>query len=465
MLLTISTTHRPATDLGYLLHKNPENVHEAELAFGTTHMFYPEASDERCTFALLLDIDPIGLVRRRQKHADRTLEHYVNDRPYAASSFLSVAMARTLRTALSGKSNERPELAETAIPLTATITPLPCRGSATLVDELFAPLGYDVTVETTQLDAHFPDWGESPYVHLTLKATCRLKDLLNHIYVLVPVLDRRKHYYVSRDELEKLLAKGEGWLANHPAKELIAKRYLKYRGSLAAEAMARLVAEEDTADALDDAPKDAIEEALEQPLRLHDMRLDRVAEVLKEAKARRVVDLGCGEGKLLRRLLADKSFDEIVGIDVSIVSLERAAERLRLERMSERQRKRIRLLQGALTYRDRRIEGYDAVALVEVIEHLEPDRLGAMERAVFEFAHPRLVVITTPNREYNAKFDGMAEGKLRHPDHRFEWTRDEFAAWAKPVAERYGYELRFEALGEEDGELGAPSQMAMFERA
>ena len=148
--------------------------------------------------------------------------------------------------------------------------------------------------------------------------------------------------------------------------------------------------------------------------------------MLKASGARRVVDLGCGSGKLLKRLLAEKQFTEILGVDVGIQDLEIAARRLRLDTLSERQRARIRIVQGALTYRDTRIEGFDAAALVEVIEHIDPDRLGSVERVVFEFARPGLVVVTTPNREYNAKFEGMQPGQLRHPDHRFEWTRAEF---------------------------------------
>lgn len=472
MLLTITTTHRPATDLGYLLHKNPTGLHEIELSFGRAHAFYPEACEDRCTFALVLDVDPVALVRGKPGGQGGPLDQYVNDRPYAASSLLSVAIARALGTALGGRSREREDLARTPIPLTATITPLPVRGDEDLVGKLFTPLSYAVEATSIPLDETMPAWGASPYVRLTLSATCRLKDLLTHLYVLIPVLDRRKHYFIAEDEIEKLLAKGEGWLAAHPEKEMIVRRYLWRKRSLAQEALARLIETDETAPAtevsegpeVETAPKDAAEEALEKPIRLHDQRLDTVTGVLKRARAKRVLDLGCGDGKLLRRLLAEKQFEDIVGVDVSIVSLERAGRRLKLDRMPERQRARIRLLQGALTYRDKRIEGYDAAALVEVIEHLDIDRLAAMERVVFEFARPGVVVVTTPNREYNARFAGLAPGQLRHADHRFEWTRAEFRGWAEPAAERFGYRVAFSGVGEEDAALGAPSQMAVFER-
>jgi 3' terminal RNA ribose 2'-O-methyltransferase Hen1 len=196
MLLTLTTTHRPATDLGYLLHKNPGKVQSFELSFGRAHVFYPEASDERCTAALLLDVDAVGLVRSRKGPAGEgfSLEQYLSDRPYAASSFLSVAIARVFASALAGTSRGRQELADTAIPLTARIAALPCRGGERLLRSLFEPLGYSVTADRHTLDERFPEWGESAYFTVELDATKRLCDLLSHLYVLVPVLDDDKHY-------------------------------------------------------------------------------------------------------------------------------------------------------------------------------------------------------------------------------------------------------------------------------
>lgn len=488
MILTITTTHSPATDLGFLLHKNPGRVHEMPLSFGRAVMFYPEAAEAKTTFALLLDIDPVQLVRGKNRNAQGLFDQYVNDRPYAASSFLSVAIAKTLRNALGGSSKERAELAETAIPLSARVLPVPVRGAEDLVRDLFGPLGYEVGIERIPLDEKLgylgEGWDESPYVAIDLSGTVRLCELLSHIYVLVPVLDKKKHYFVDRHELEKLVEKGESWLGSHPAKELIASRYLRFKKSWAREALARLAVEDsieevlaeeegaeapsaaagDTAGEPKETAKDAAEEALEKPIRLHELRLDTVAERLKLLGARKVVDLGCGSGKLLKRLMAEKQFDDILGIDVSAGCLENAERRLRLDRLSERQRARIRILHGTLTYRDRRLEGFDAAALVEVIEHLDPDRLAALERVVFEFARPHHVLVTTPNREYNQLFEGMAPGTLRHADHRFEWTREEFAGWAKPVAGRFGYAVEFSGLGEAHEAHGAPSQMAVFSR-
>lgn len=464
MLLTITNTHRPATDLGYLLHKSPYRVQSFPLSFGQAHVFYVEARPERCTAALLLDVDPVGLVRhgRGASGAGRTLEQYVNDRPYVASSFLSVALARVFGSAMSGRSLDHEDLAETPLPLRAKISALPCRGGEAILRRLFEPLGYEVTAQQHALDEKFPEWGESPYFTVELMGRVRLRDLLTHLYVLVPVLDNEKHYWVGDEEVEKLLRRGEGWLAAHPEREAITHRYLKYRRSLANEALARLV-EEETADPdASEAAHDNEEERVERPLSLNERRLSAVLAALKSVEARRVIDLGCGEGRLLKALLEDRSFDEIVGMDVSHRALEMAADRLRLERMPTKTRERIKLMQGSLNYRDKRLAGFDAATVVEVIEHLDEPRLAAFERVLFEFARPQAVVLTTPNVEYNVKFEGLPAGKFRHQDHRFEWSRAEFQTWAERVAARYGYTVRFLPVGDEDPQTGAPTQMAVF---
>jgi len=460
MLLTITNTAPQATDLGYLLHKNPSRLHTFELAFGKAHVFYPEARADRCTAALQLEIDPIGLVRGRG--GERTLDQYVNDRPYAASSFLSVAIAQVLGTALSGRSKERPELADADLPLEASVAVVPCRGGEEFLRRLFEPLGYTVAAKQHVLDEKNPDWGMSRYFTVTLTATTKLVELLSHLYVLIPVLDDDKHYWIGDDEVAKLVRHGEGWLETHPEREAIAHRYLKHQRGLAKRALEQLVVEE-VVDPDEAAAVHAQEEAtLEERISLNQQRIGSVLAALKNANAKRVLDLGCGEGQLLRALMKDKAFDEIVGVDVSHRALEIAAERLKLERMPDKQRERIKLIHGSLTYRDERLAGFDAAAIVEVIEHLDLPRLRAFERVLFEFAKPRTVVVTTPNVEYNVKFENLPTGKLRHRDHRFEWTRAEFQSWARGVAERFGYQVRFLTVGTEDASVGSPTQMAVF---
>lgn len=464
MLLTITLSRPPAADLGFLLHKHPERVQSVGLSFGRAHVYYPVVEEARCTAALLVDVDPVALVRgRRGAGGDGLLDQYVNDRPYAASSLLSVALADVFRSALAGRSHERPELVEEWLPLEAMVAVLPCRGGEPVLRRLFEPLGYAVTAQGYQLDEQFPAWGASPYWTLKLKARQRLQTLLRHLYVLIPVLDDDKHYWVGDDEVEKLLRYGEGWLGQHPERQLVAARYLKHRRRLIDTAVARLTDDQgetdsDAADAVPDVPATGTEPALS----LHQQRLATVLAVLKSSGAKRVLDLGCGEGRLLQLLLADPAFSTITGLDVSARSLEYAAERLNLDRLPGAQRERVQLIHGSLTYRDHRLSGYDAAAVIEVIEHLDPARLPAFERVLFEQARPGVVVMTTPNAEYNDRFPGLPTGRLRHRDHRFEWTRVEFQTWARRVAVQFGYSVECSPLGPEDPILGAPSQMAVF---
>ena len=463
MLLTIATTHQPATDLGFLLHKNPDRFQSYDLSFGKAHVFYPEASAERCQVCLLLDVDPVAMVRGKGQ-GDGLLDQYVNDRPYVASSFLSVAISQVFGSALQGRCKDRPELVATSLSLEARLDVLPVRGGERFLQSVFEPLGYSVEAVRHPLDERFPEWGESPYFSVTISKLTTLSDLLSHLYVLVPVFDNAKHYFVGEDELEKLLAKGSGWLANHPEREEITRRYLKHQPSLFRQALARLVQEEQPSEAEGDEqrPADKAEEVLEKPLSLHEQRIGAVLATTRASGAKRVLDLGCGEGKLLRELLKDKQFEEIVGMDVSIRTLETAHDRLKLDRLPERQAARIKLIHGSLIYRDRRLEGFDVAAVVEVVEHLDPPRLSAFERAVFEFARPGTVVLTTPNREYNVTWENVGDERLRHPDHRFEWTRQEFREWAEGVAGRHGYSVRILPVGPVDETLGSPTQMGLF---
>lgn len=461
MLLSITTTYQPATDLGYLLHKHPDKLQSFKLSFGKAHVFYPEATAERCTATLLLDIDPMKLARGAGKrNFTFTLQPYVNDRPYVASSFLSVAIAQVYGTALNGRCQDRPHLVNQPIPLKADLSAISIPGDVDIVTRLFEPLDYAISLTQIELDPQFPEWGQSHLYSLTLKNTIPLQTLLNHLYVLIPVLDNDKHYWVGEDEIDKLLKRGESWLDTHPEREEIISRSLKHRWYLTQQALAQLL-EEDTKEIESD---DTQEDKAESAIGLHQQRLEAVVETLKISGAQTVLDLGCGEGKLIHLLLQDQQFTRILGMDVSYRSLQTAQERLHLEELSTRQRERVQLKHGSLMYRDETLAGYDAAAVVEVIEHLDADRLKAFEKVLFQYARPKMIVITTPNREYNVMWPELPAGQFRHPDHRFEWSRNEFREWATELAAENGYAVRFENLGPADPAVGSPSQMGVFER-
>ena len=476
--MTIGTTSAglgaPATDLGFLLHKNPARPQSLEVAGGTAHVFYPEATDKRCTVAVLLEVDPIALVRSGRGRAGEgfTLGQYVNDRPYAASSLLAVAVGKLFRTAMLGRCDARPELATRSIELEIRVPALPCRGGAAMAERLFGPLGWSVDARPVPLDPSIPEWGDSRYVDLRLTGSVRLADALHHLYVLLPVLDDAKHYWVGSDEVDKLVRAGESWLGAHPDRELISRRYLAHRKRLtdsALEALDRLVEADGTEAAADGSDAEVGDDSVassdaEKPVSLAVQRRTAVVELLREIGARRVADLGCGEGVLVAQLLKDSSFSEVVATDVSSRALTYAERRLHMDEMSDRKRERLRLFQSSVTYADARLTGLDAAVLMEVIEHVDPPRLPALAHAVFGAAQPGSVVVTTPNSEHNVRFETLPAGAFRHPDHRFEWTRSEFQEWAAGVCRTYGYEVSFRPVGPDDPEVGPPTQLALFRR-
>jgi len=463
VFLTLSTTMPQATDLGFLLHKHPDKEQEFSTSMGTAHVFWPEATPERSTVALLLEVDPIALVRGKgRRDTGFSLAQYVNDRPYAASSMLSVALGRVFRTALTGRCDARPELATKELPLEVHLPALPSRGGPELVERLFSPLGWTVSATPLALDPEIPSWGDSRYVEATLTGKVVLADALSHLYVLMPVLDDSKHYWVTQDEVDKLMRMGGTWLSDHPERDLITRRYLRHQRELVQSAVGRLAEIDDAEpEQLDNAVP---EEPADRPTPLGQLRKGAVLAALRAEESKTVVDLGCGEGALLRELITEPLFTKVLGVDVSHRALEIAAKRLRFDRMPDSKRARIELVQSSATYRDDRLNGFDAIVLMEVIEHVDLARLPALVRSVFAHAQPISVVVTTPNAEHNVRYESLPSGAMRHVDHRFEWTRAEFRAWADAVALDHAYAVRYLPVGEDDPDVGPPTQMAIFRR-
>ena len=493
MLVSLTSTTPDATDLGYLLHKHPDNVRSVDVGIGRAHVFFPEATPQRCTASLFVEVDPIGLARGNKGRPAVSLEHYVNDRPYVASSMLAVALGRLFRTALAGTCDARPELVTQPLDLEVNLPVLPVRGGERIVRRLFEPLGYEVEAAAIPLDEQFPSWGNSRYYSVRLNGHITVRAALEHLFVMLPVLDDRKHYWIGDDEVDKLLRRGGDWLGAHPESTMISRRYLRF-GGYTDEALARLAENADELEAADADPLEALGEGdlagatsgtphvvgaaaaptdgkpdapaeVERPVRLSELRHRAVLDVVRALGGGRVVDLGCGEGRLLAQLIDEPSVSEVLGADASVASLERAERRLKLDEMSERRREQISLLQGALTYADDRLRGFDVALLVEVVEHVDPARLGALADAVCGHASPAAVVVTTPNCEHNVNYPHLHAGGMRHRDHRFEWTRDEFAAWVREVSERFGYSADISGIGFDDPDHGPPTQMAVFRRS
>ncbi|TDQ51412.1 3' terminal RNA ribose 2'-O-methyltransferase Hen1 [Actinorugispora endophytica] len=461
MLLTISTTHRPADDLGFLLHSRPDRVRRFEQPYGAAHVFYPEAGPERCTAALLLEVDPHALRRARNgRTPDFALAQYVNDRPYAASSLFAVALGDVFRAALRGRCEARPELADTPLPLVLGLPAVPCRGGPDLARRLFEPLGWAVRAEPVPLDPGLPGWGDSRYVALTLSGELRLADALGDLCLLLPVLDDAGHYRLESGEADELLRAGGSRLAAHPLRDLVTSRYLSWGRGPARTAVERLAEVEGAGEG---AGGLAEEDAGRGPA-LAEQRTGAVLSVLRAEGVRDVIDLGCGSGGLLERLLDETALDRVTGVDVSADAVGRARRRLRADGTPGSRRRRLDLFEGSVLYRDARFAGYDAAVLAEVVEHIDPARLPAMERVVFGDAAPRLVVVTTPNAEYGVRCEERRPGGPRRADRRFEWTRAEFRAWADAVAETYGYRVRYLPVGPEDPVLGPTTQMGVLTR-
>ena len=419
---------------------------------------------------------------------------------------LAVALGKVFRTAMTGRCDARPDLAARALPLEIGIPALPCRGGADLAHRLLRPLGWEVQARRLPLDPELPEWGDSRYLTVRLTGQVRLADALSHLYVLLPVLDDTKHYWVN-DGRDRQAAPGGRGLAgrapragpHHPplpgpsaaahrerggAPGRGGRRGTGGAGQRGAGPPGRRGTEAPgdaapgtravTGRAAGTPPGGRVRHLAPPRSPLAQQRRDAVLAAAPccghrccatPGGRRAVADLGCGEGSLVALLLREPSVARVLGVNVSHRALERTAQRLHLDTMPERQRDRVDLLQSSLTYADARLAGLDAAVLMEVIEHVDPPRLGALEQTVFGAASPGTVVVTTPNAEHNVRYTDLRPGGMRHPDHRFEWTRPEFRDWAAGVAGRRGYQVRFLPVGPDDPEVGPPTQLAVFTRA
>ncbi len=448
MHLQITTTHRPATDLGYLLHKHPGKVNVADLSSGRTSMCFPRADAEACTFALSVEVDPVALVRDRVG----TTDAYVNDRPYAASSLLAHAIGRALGTARAGTCKARPDLVGVAMPFEVVVEGVGAGDRRLDPATAFGCLGYSVTFEPYEVDARGLGTLRARSGRLTLAGTVSLADMLDHLCVLLPVLDGDIHAYVDEGAVDSMLARSGRWLAAHPCRERIVRTFTKRLPALGERAMAGLRT------ASGEPP---VTDGPGAPRRLDDDRRDFVVSAVAASGARSLLDLGCGEGKLLLRLADMPAVRRVLGVDPSVRDVGRLRERLDRREVKVPHGIEVEVRFGTLALRDTRLAGFDAAVLSEVVEHVEPGRLEALERHLFGDAAPRTVVVTTPNHEFNVVW-GLPAGVLRHDDHRFEWDRAGFLAWVGKVEASYGYSATIHGIGDALPDLGHPTQAAVL---
>lgn len=460
----------PATDLGYLLHKHPDRVQSFATTQGEATVFYPVADADKCRAVLRVD----GTDARVDSHTD--IDRHVNTIPYAASTRLVVALGKVFGDALAGRCTARPELVDHVWDVSVLIPSVPVRGTLTPAD-VFEPLGWSVTARAEPLTP--TEWGDSDFVTLTLSGRFTVRDSLRHIAIALPALAGDKHYFVDDDDIDKLLRHGEGWLETHPRRDSIVRGYLKNLGALARDALTRLdpasTCDEESADQDlhdqdlhdrefrvgdlqgedfgDDMAADRRMAVGRRPLAAE--RIEAVAGMVRALGARSVLDVGCGEGRLLGTLSADGVFARLAGVDVSTDELGSATKRLE-------RRRGIELWQSSLLYTDARCRGFDVVVLMEVIEHIDRGRLPVAVDSVFETMQPGAVIVTTPNSEYNPVY-GITDG-FRHPDHRFEFTRDEFESWCRGVAADHSYTVTTSGIGQVSDDVGTPTQCAVFRR-
>ncbi|MFN8672328.1 MAG: 3' terminal RNA ribose 2'-O-methyltransferase Hen1 [Candidatus Sericytochromatia bacterium] len=461
MLLSITCEDKNCQELSWILHKRPDKIQSFPIISGNAYVFYPEYSDNKVKVCLALDIDTINLVRKlRLPVASYALQHYVNDKPYTASSFMSSAIANVFSSALNGICKEKPEIVDLILPLEVEISVLKVLGGEALIKRLFEPLGYQIEVESFNLDEDFKNWGKSRYYKIKLKNNITIKELLSHLYVLIPVFDMDKHFYIGTTEVESFLKKGDKWLQIHPEKGAIVRRYFKNLGKYSNLVLNRLNDSLENTYQEMEIPK----EIKEKKESLQKIRLNTVLEKLENLYTTSVVDIGCGEGMLLKLLKSKKRFEKICGTDVMYQNLLIAKDKLDLEETTTHRADRIKLFQSSILYKDERLKEYETVCLIEVIEHIEEDRLDSLEEILFGYLNPKYAIISTPNAEYNAVYMPENPTNFRHDDHRFEWNRDQFRQWVNKICEKFSYSAEFFDIGDVHEKLGTPTQAVIFKR-
>ncbi|WP_042142009.1 methyltransferase domain-containing protein [Paucisalibacillus sp. EB02] len=446
MQLTIHATGSNVEVISYLLAKNPNNLYERSNNGHLVRMFYNKFTSEEVEVTFFVTPDPINLSRNSSENYDIT--SYINDREFVVSSIFCSFLRSALGTALNGKPKEEyASWVNHAFNFQFSFGPLTSDLSDKQIIDLFAPLGYEVEITYGKVDYQVNIKSKSTARFVTLKGLTTLQNGIRQIFMLIPVLDNYKHYYIDEKEIEKIERYGEGWMDTHPQREFILRRALRFKELLDSVEM--------------DAKSKSEGKAAEKRVRLNDLRYEKIIDYIKNLTNREsIVDFGSGEGKLSVRLGFVKGVKEILAVEPSEVAALKALKRFEELRGKENFLQPTPVM-GSLFYFDERLKSKDVIVLCEVIEHIDEYRLPKIMGTILREYKPKTLIITTPNQEYNQVYDMGKE--YRHSDHRFEWTRVEFQEWCNSHNPG-SYELTFEGIGEEHPTFGYPTQMGMFTR-
>ncbi len=430
--------------VSYLIAKNPNNVYERNEKGFKVRLVYSIFNKEEVQFVIYVKPDPIDLVRNSSDLLDIT--HYINDREFAVSSLFITAIRKALGTALNGKPDEEyQKWVEHPFDIEVAFGPVATDLRDQDVADLFEPIGYQVEIERGE--STIRTRSSARFVKVSGRQT--VQNALKHVSILIPVIDNYKHYFLDEREVEKLERYGEGWLENHPLKQLIVKRALRFNA---------LISQSKYYEKKQHYPKQA-----ESPkIRLNDLRYEAILNVIQTLSQKdTIVDLGAGEGRLSVQLGFLEGVKEILSIEPSNKSRLKAIERFEQVKVKEGYVEP-QSLPGSLFYFDSRLQNKDIIILCEVIEHINEDRLPKIFETILHDYRPKTLIVTTPNQEYNVLYE--MDDEMRHDDHRFEWTRAEFAQHVEGWAVSYPYQVTIRGIGEEHPIHGHPTQMAIFRR-
>ncbi|MDN4617361.1 3' terminal RNA ribose 2'-O-methyltransferase Hen1 [Paenibacillus sp. PsM32] len=481
MYLTIKATGEHANMISHLLAKNPHNLYDRTEKGARVRLVYTSFEPHDTEAILFVTPDPIELVKGTPDHYDIT--QYINDRELAVSSLFCSYIRPALGTALNGKPKaDYMNWVDYQFDLQMTFGPVASDLPDHVVESLFQPLGYEVQMERGEIDYSFDLKNRSTVRHIQISGQQTLQQMLRQVYILIPVLDNYKHYYINEDEIERLRRYGEGWLSTHPQHDLMIKRSLRfaplikeYEQQVANDASMDTLLTEISTHSVEDATAqaesaepleiiDGLETTIEPPVvRLNELRYRAIVEQVSLLPQRKqVIDFGAGEGKLSVRLGQIEGVEQVWAVEPSMQSQLRAIDRF--AKLEGRTDDVIPVITtGSLFYRDERWIDQDVIILCEVIEHINEVRLPQVIHTLFTDYRPQTLIITTPNREYNEVYD-MDTEEIRHADHRFEWTRAEFEQYCTQWIQNRPYTFTISGIGEKHEQYGQPTQMVVFHR-